>query len=504
MKRLTIQTICVVLFLGNFVHAQVTPLLSTTWNQGCYYNAQCPTVSSGGACGRAYTGCNATAIAQIFKYYNYPESGMGGTHCNTNNISHCVDFDAQNYVYSAMPANLTAANAEVAKLMYDIGVAVNMQWSNSNSVSFFGALPMKKHFGYSPKMYGTATFMFTTTQDLIDAVKLELDAGRVVYCKSNTLNHFYLIDGYNASNEFHMNFGWGGVYDGYFPINSVLIPPGNATPHNFIFHIQPLSGTLEMAMDTITVPAGDGLTFIEFTSKTDWELSSLSAWLNPNQVSGMAGYFSQGDGVGFTRQVNHGPERIGYVQFTNATETKTVVVRQEASPLSVNPDTIFVSNTGGNESVLVEWFTYSNWNATALNSWIAVVNPTGAGQTQLNLSIEPNSEESLRTGYVVVTAGVYVDTLVLLQSGISTAGLSVHSEQKFLQYPNPVRDQLKVSGFDPSVIYSIEIIDCSGRKVLAETIDSSGIDVSNLQTGSYFGFLYSGVNLLHTFLVQKL
>ncbi|MBK9452139.1 MAG: Spi family protease inhibitor [Bacteroidetes bacterium] len=40
----------------------VSPLLTTTWNQGCNYNANCP-ADGGGSCGRVWTGCGATAMA---------------------------------------------------------------------------------------------------------------------------------------------------------------------------------------------------------------------------------------------------------------------------------------------------------------------------------------------------------------------------------------------------------------------------------------------------------
>ncbi|NTV84127.1 MAG: hypothetical protein HGA23_07495, partial [Bacteroidales bacterium] len=60
----------------------IAPLLATNWSQGCGYNALCP-VDASGPCGRALTGCVATAFAQILKYYNYPATGTG------SNIAHC-------------------------------------------------------------------------------------------------------------------------------------------------------------------------------------------------------------------------------------------------------------------------------------------------------------------------------------------------------------------------------------------------------------------------------
>jgi len=53
----------------------ISPLLTTNWNQGKYYNELCPSIASGGQDGHAWVGCVAVAIAQIMKYWNYPDYG---------------------------------------------------------------------------------------------------------------------------------------------------------------------------------------------------------------------------------------------------------------------------------------------------------------------------------------------------------------------------------------------------------------------------------------------
>ncbi|MCR5037049.1 MAG: C10 family peptidase, partial [Bacteroidales bacterium] len=50
---------------------EVGPLLTTTWDQGQYYNNMTPETGSG----HAVTGCVATAMAQIINYHEYPASG---------------------------------------------------------------------------------------------------------------------------------------------------------------------------------------------------------------------------------------------------------------------------------------------------------------------------------------------------------------------------------------------------------------------------------------------
>ena len=51
----------------------ISPLLKTRWDQNTPYNNECPKVGST----KCPTGCVATALAQVMKYWNYPESGSG-------------------------------------------------------------------------------------------------------------------------------------------------------------------------------------------------------------------------------------------------------------------------------------------------------------------------------------------------------------------------------------------------------------------------------------------
>lgn len=70
--------------LGISPTKDVAPLLATTWSQGCGYNALCP-VDVAGPCGRVYTGCVATAMAQAIRHIEHPVNGIGDkcyTHWN--------------------------------------------------------------------------------------------------------------------------------------------------------------------------------------------------------------------------------------------------------------------------------------------------------------------------------------------------------------------------------------------------------------------------------------
>ena len=468
---------------------QVSPLLSTTWNQGCNYNADCPTTGSGGACGRVWTGCNATAIAQIFKYYNYPASGMGD-HCNTNNVSHCVDFSAQTYNYALMPNNVSSANPEVAKLMYHLGIAVDMQWSGSSSNSFFASMPLKQYFKYSPQMYSTSIFMFPTTEELVEALKNEMDNGRPVYAKGGS--HFYLIDGYNSTDQFHMNFGWGGVYDGYYSINNVVNGAGTFTPVNFIFNIRPLDGTQEAANDTIYVSASANFNLVfEFTSLSDWTLTSTADWLIPSLNSGNSGYFAFSNGSTFNTTLNNGDERIAYLILENQDEIDTVVVVQAASPLQINPSNLEFEAVGGTESISLEYFSWGTWTASVSEPWLSLSSLSGTGPASLNLTCAENVLTESRSGYIAFAAGAYSDTVFVQQNGLEVNYLNELSGGEFYCYPNPADEYLRlvVNSKELSEM-EFRIFNSIGREVVVEMrlIDENSfeMDISGLSPGVYF------------------
>jgi hypothetical protein len=466
------------------VYAQVSPLLSTTWNQGCYYNAQCPTTSSGGACGRVWTGCNATAMAQILKYYNYPSSGMG-SHCNTNAPAHCVDFYNETYNYAVMPNNVTSSNAEVAKLMYHLGIAANMQWSGSSSNSFFDSQPLKKYFKYSPRMYSTATFMFNTTQELIDAIKAELNEGRPVYAKGGS--HFYLIDGYNASNQFHMNFGWGGTYDGYYNINSVVNGAGTFTPTNFLFNIRPLSGDLETATDTITIAAAaSNSNNIEFTSLQSWTMSTNVSWINLNLTSGSSGYYAFNTGSYFNSTTNNGGVRFGYIYIQNGNDTDTIVVKQDASPLAVSPSLLSYNETGGPQNISLNYYSWGTWTASSSDSWINVSPASGTGNATITVTCSNNPNPTVRNGVIIINAGVFSDTVLVEQSGTITTAIKEDEVLKIKLYPNPAQNDITITNLadEPALV---EIFSINGQQVLSEAINQKSkiIDISSLENGIY-------------------
>jgi hypothetical protein len=205
-------------------HAQpqkaVSPMLTTGWSQACYYNDSCPE-DVNGSCGHARTGCGATAMAQILKYFNYPENGIGQhSYIDPDYGVISADFENANYAWEDMPDILNSSSspeevAAVAQLMAHCGVAVEMDYAAGSSYSGTTSLrnAFYDFFGYSSKAQLLRNSHFpdsTWKQILID----EIDDGRPVFygISSGSGGHFIVLDGYTDDGYFHFNWGYGSGY----------------------------------------------------------------------------------------------------------------------------------------------------------------------------------------------------------------------------------------------------------------------------------------------------
>lgn len=211
----------------------IAPLVKTKWNQGAPYNDQCPVINEE----RSVTGCVATALAQILKYHNYPAKGTG-THSytweyNYNGTSGSTDlsfdygateFDWDNMldVYDSHATD--AQKSAVATLMYACGVSVDMHYTPSESGASSGLVPgaMIDNFGYDKgcRSYYRNYYGIREWNDLVyNQLK---DYGPVQYSgQSNDGGHSFVCDGYSSDGYFHINWGWGGMSDGYFLLTAL-------------------------------------------------------------------------------------------------------------------------------------------------------------------------------------------------------------------------------------------------------------------------------------------
>lgn len=219
----------------------VAPLVQTTWNQSPYYNDLCP--FDNGANDRTVTGCVATAMAQVLKYWNSPATGAGFHSYNDPKYgTQSADFGSTTYDWNNMPLVLNGPNTPIATLMYHCGVSVDMTYgvaatggsaayviSSQSPVTNCAEYALKTYFGYPATLHGEARQSYSddTWKSMLRA---DLDASRpLIYAGFGSGGgHCFVCDGYDDNGMFHFNWGWQGQFDGYFDINA-LDPEGVGT-----------------------------------------------------------------------------------------------------------------------------------------------------------------------------------------------------------------------------------------------------------------------------------
>lgn len=207
---------------------EIAPLVTTKWNQDAPFNNDCPLTTYNGQSVRSVTGCVATAMAQVIKYHNWPEKGIGQNSYFWGNKTLSFDyanttFDWANMIDVYNASATEAQKAAVAELMYACGVSVNMSYSAdaSGAQSQYVPYAMREFFNFD-KGVTTASRYSYSLAGWEDLIYNELATnGPVYYSGSNeSVGHAFVCDGY-ANGYFHFNWGWGGLSDGYFRLNAL-------------------------------------------------------------------------------------------------------------------------------------------------------------------------------------------------------------------------------------------------------------------------------------------
>lgn len=224
-------------------------LLNTAkWNQNAPFNKYTPH--------NYVTGCVATAGAIVMKHHGYPAKGTGSHSYTWNGKTWTAKFE-HTYDWASMPAKYDGTNDAafdgVARLMADLGVAVEMQYNKDGSGAYIGNLitAMQKYYGYSKLTY-LASIDDMEAEAWNAKLRGEIDANRpILYSASDASagGHSFIIDGYKDE-SFSVNWGWGGYCNGFYQIGA-LNPESAGKPtgdkynvgQSAVFGMQPSDGT---------------------------------------------------------------------------------------------------------------------------------------------------------------------------------------------------------------------------------------------------------------------
>lgn len=223
-------------------------LKTAEWNQYAPFNKYTPS--------NYVTGCVATAGAIVMKHHGYPAKGTGSHSYTWNGKTLTANFE-HDYDWASMPAKYDGTNDAafdgVARLMADLGVAVEMQYAKNGSGAYIGNMisALQTYFGYSKLTY-LASIDDMEAEAWNAKLRGEIDANRpILYSASDASagGHSFIIDGYKDE-SFSVNWGWGGYCNGFYQIGA-LNPESAGKPtgdkynlgQTAVIGLQPSDGT---------------------------------------------------------------------------------------------------------------------------------------------------------------------------------------------------------------------------------------------------------------------
>lgn len=204
------KAILTLLLIINIGYCQ---LIQTHWHESYPYNQNCPQIEGT----NTYAGNRSVAVAQLINYWGHPNVGYGEiTYSNlwTDSI-YCQFYQLY------FPCE---TEGQIANLIFSAGASCKHQFSPYMQNSLCDvynldtiAKGLHDYFGYKE---GVIT---SDQQQIIEAIQEDHPIILESYPLPPSLGcaRYFLLDGY-SDGLFHVNNSFGGMFDGWYPIDEIL------------------------------------------------------------------------------------------------------------------------------------------------------------------------------------------------------------------------------------------------------------------------------------------
>ena len=504
----------------------VEPMLTTFWDQTYPYNGYCP--------GGTVTGCAATAQAQVMNYWKFPIFGKGShSYVHRRYGEQKADFGKTLYDWEHMPsmAGVRSTDEEknaVATLMYHCGVSLDMDYGTaaqggSSALGLVGEPgyasidnALKDYFCYKPTLRVRHRDYGFTNESWRDTLIAELDLGHpIVYAGSGEQGgHGFVCDGYDERGYLHFNFGWSGIGDGYFPVDSIspgIGGVGGNVTYTFNMSNSALLGLepdyrMRVSDTLFSLMRDGGADSLLFCTNqkmgTEWMMTCDADWLMVN-VDSLGGAAR----IRFSADANaSGQERVAVLQFHQGDSVCEVrVVQSEYAPEELCPLNVVMESTRGNGWTSGAYLSFESENGLVFGvaslqsgSKDSVQVPVGhhhvyvvwhgAGGTDRYVNYEVKNvygESMVNVRYAYRNGGRHHIEWPCARLGIDSTPAQTGNE--VVMYPNPVTDRLNITA---EGVKKVELMTIDGR--LAVVSYDNYVDMGHLPAGAYFVKVVTG------------
>jgi len=516
----------------------VSPLLTTEWDQGKYYNELCP-LDIDGPGGRTYAGCVATAMAQVMNYFKFPEQGYGSYGYSTSYGYLSANFGTTTYKWNEMVNVINnKPNNAVATLMYHCGVSIDMNYSPSGSSAntYSVSSALKTYFKYSTSIQVKSRYSYSNSS-WNTLLRNNIDNNRPLvysgYPSGYGAGHAFVCDGYQGTSYFHFNWGWSGSYDGYYYTTN--LNPGSYSFTNgqrAIINIQPGNGYPYYCNGIKTLTSVEGV-FEDGSGNTDYLNDVDCYWLiSPQEpVSSITLEFdrfeteSNNDVVTVYDGTTSSSTILGTFSGTSLPTSVTSTGDKMLVKFSSNTNTVFSGWHASYKSTLPVYCNgivsliatsdsfsdgsgVNNYNDGTMCKWM--IEPPNASSITLNFTkfdVEPNDDfikiydlNSSSGTLLAEYSGSSIPPSVTSSSGkmyilfytnnsnnndgwdatySSNVGINENDFSKSISiYPNPAEDIINISfNSKENQDFIVEILSVSGKEVYSDAIKDSNGDL---------------------------
>jgi len=236
--------------------------LEDNWTQNAPFNNLCPLDLAGGG-RRSVAGCPAVAMAMILDFHETIHGTTLGTSDrywhNYGGNTYWVDDAAGQYDFAdflTLNGFLTTvtthwhdgvalSDTDKAALVFACGVAARQVYGAGGSGTFGVD---QAHDAYQRFGFATSRLVQADDPDLFTDLSAEMQGAQLAHLAvvdpGWTMGHNVVVDGYNTDQYFHLNFGWGGAYNGWYLLPEE-IPYGLTVVEGVVMDILPTVTTVE-------------------------------------------------------------------------------------------------------------------------------------------------------------------------------------------------------------------------------------------------------------------